>query len=112
MWYVGSKGQGICRSEDVVYLDGTRPAFASAVPRCHACGGSLSPCVLKRCFDEDVDAGFDVEKAAKNGEQVNPVGTPDPVMVALLLGQRNVARWMLVGATILFTVIVIAVLTR
>ena len=111
-WYVGDKYQPAVRSQDIVYLDGTRPAYASMVPKCPACGGGVHPYNLKRCFDEDIDLGFDVIDAAKNGILVNPVGTPDSAIVSELLRKRNVARWILVVATILFVAVVVADLTR
>jgi len=112
MWYVGDKSQSAMRSKDIVYLDGTRPAYVSMVPKCPACGGGMYPRNLKRCFNEDVDTGFDVEEAVKNGKRVSLVGIPDPAMVSLLLSQRNVVRWILAGAAILFISIVVAALIR
>jgi len=55
MWYVGEEGEDRALSSDVVYLDGTRPQFCSAVPLCPNCGKTTGGYV--RCFDEDLDPG-------------------------------------------------------
>lgn len=63
MWYVGppySPGQ-TCSSSSIVYLDGTRPAPCSAMPVCPGCGKPLNELNMARCFEEDLDPGFDID---------------------------------------------------
>lgn len=94
MWYVGppySPGQ-VFSSNTIVYLDGTRPAPFSAVPSCPECGEQLSPFALERCFDEDLDPGFDIEVAMASKTLVYAVGKPDPAKVAALMRSRALAR--------------------
>ena len=58
MWYIGEKYDDRISSQNIVYLDGTRPSACSAIPRCPHCGGSLSPPMfaMKRCFyDRSMD---------------------------------------------------------
>ena len=100
MWYMGERGNTICSSSTIVYLDGTRPAVCSDVPECPHCGGGMYPGRnLVRCFDEGVEPGFDIEDAWQNGKRVNlKPGPPDPVKMAVLTQQRYMAQWVL-GAT-------------
>lgn len=59
MWYLAGPDTTICSSASIVYLDGRRPEYGSAIPFCPHCGGVMTPGVnLVRCFDEDIDPGF------------------------------------------------------
>ena len=108
MWYTGAEGDNRVISSTIVYLDGTRPAFGSAAPKCPHCGGGMYPGVnLIRCFDEDVDPGFDIQEAQRSGMRVNlPPGPPDPAKVAELMRNRNVAR-LIFGAVIVGYVVLV-----
>jgi len=86
---MGEKGDNICDSDSkmIVYLDGTRPAYASCIPKCPHCGGGMYLGKnLIRCFDEDTDPGPAIQEAWKTGEFVNPPpGPPDPTIAAMLV---------------------------
>lgn len=68
MWYVGEPGNNIMSAQDIVYLDGTRPIYGSYIPACPHCGECMVHMI--RCFDEDVDPGFDMQEALKSGKFV------------------------------------------
>lgn len=75
MWYMGERGDNNFSSANIVYLDGTRPAYMSAVPPCPHCGGVMYAGYparnLIRCFDEDIEPGFDVRKELDNMRSVD-----------------------------------------
>lgn len=103
MWYMGERGDSRLSSENIVYLDGTRPAVYSAIPKCPHCGRSMFPGRdLVRCFDEDVDPGFDVQEAWRSGERVNPQSwaqsVSDPVVVAKPTQKQIDAKWVFIIA--------------
>lgn len=66
-WYIGPKDPpiGIVRSKDFMSLEGIPYNVKNTPPStCPACGNRLgAAAVLKRCFDEDLEPGFDVNKA-------------------------------------------------
>lgn len=103
MWYLAGPETTICSSASIVYLDGRRPEYGSAIPFCPHCGGVMTPGVtLVRCFDEDIDPGFDIQDAWRNRERVSlPPGPPDP-MVAMLTHNRDTARWIFGAMAVFF----------
>lgn len=109
MWYMGGRGDSVCSSSTIVYLDGTRPAVCSGVQECPHCGGGMYPGRnLIRCFDEDVAPGFDIQEAWRSGRRVNlRPGPPDPVMVAVLTHNRDMARWIFGAMAVGFLVMAI-----
>lgn len=109
MWYMGERGNTLCSSSTIVYLDGTRPAPCSGVPACPHCGGGMYPGRnLIRCFGEDVDPGFDIQDAWQNGKRVNlNPGPPDPVKMAVLTNHSDMTRWFLGSMAVGFLVMAI-----
>lgn len=91
MYYIGPRLMSWARSRDIVYLDGTRPTPCSALPECPHCSGNMTPGFnLQRCFDEDVDPGFDIDLAVRNGKLVSPPpGPPNRSLLAFLARQRK-----------------------
>lgn len=80
MWYMGDRENSFFRSSDVVYLDGSRPLHGSRVPLCPHCGKIMAPSSafggqgnLVRCFDEDIDPGFDM-RANAGGKPTDAAG--------------------------------------
>lgn len=92
-WYVGDPSNPHADSASVLYLDGSRPLAYSMIPPCPHCHTVMQPGVtMKRCFDEDLDPGFDVAKAMASPVRVSPAGLPDPALTDMLMEQRRTAR--------------------
>lgn len=72
----------------------------------------MSPGVtLRRCFDEDVDPGFDINAAIQSGDRVSLKPGFDVEKFERLMSQRDMSQFALGAIVGAFIVMIIAALT-